>query len=334
MLLVFFMSICFFVELSHSGINGIQFLEGWAIPWLNSSSILIVVAQVGGIVMPHNLFLQSSLAKKSRTDISASGLREIFIYSTIETTIPILWSFFVNSAVIALASETFPTATSHGYGIPAPNIGLNDVCNLIQNVFPHSNAGCILWGIALFCAGLSASVTSSYAGSAILQGFWKVNVRPWVRNLYGRIISVIPGVIITVTVGEAGANTSMIIASAMLSVLLPVIMLPLIQLTSSKDFMGEYRISFRLKVCFILELLLFFAANLYFLITLGLPGIVGGVIFCLAFTVMAVFMYVLKLRGKSKSYEIEPIMKKAEVDLSLDVEDSNGKMGKSETALP
>jgi len=315
MLLVFFMSFCFFIELSFSGMNGIALLKGWAIPWINGSSILIAVSQIGSIVMPHNLFLQSSLSKKYRSNLSENELRKTFIFMSMETAIPIAWSFFLNAAVITLASETFPTAQLHGYGIPAPNIGLNDVCNLIQHIFPHSNAGCILWGLALFCSGLSASVTSTYAGNAILQGFWNVNVRIWLRGLIGRILSVIPAVIITVIVGEAGANTSIIIASSLLSVVLPIIMLPLIQLTASKRFMGGYRISFWIMSLFYFELLLVFVANLYLLITLNTSGIIGGVIFSIAFILISIYIFSTKIKETSRTYEIDPTIKRPPIEM-------------------
>lgn len=292
MILVLFMTFCFFIQLHIIGVDGVALIKGWVIPWANASSALVIVGQLGGIVMPHNLFLQSALSKTRKVERTPEKLREAFINASIESSLPIIWSFFINLSIVALAAQTFPTAQNLGYDVPAPNIGLNDVCTLIDKVFPHSDAGCIIWGLSLLSSGMSASVTTTYAGNVILQGFWRFTIPLWVRAAIGRLISIIPGVIIAATIGEAGANTALVVASAILSLELPLLLLPLVRITSSSRFMGPYRISIRKAIFLYVELFIIFVANIYFLITSGnLVNIFSSTIGMIYFIFAIYFMF-------------------------------------------
>ncbi|KAK4533316.1 hypothetical protein CCYA_CCYA16G4198 [Cyanidiococcus yangmingshanensis] len=237
--LVFIMSITFFIQWGMVGTDGAALMRGWVIPTIPSGSALILLSQIGASVSPHNVFLQSALVQTRTVERSKKALRSATIFNIIETIIPMMLAFVVNLAVIALAAQGF-------YDNPAvdmnPNdITLQDTCTLIQRVYGDSGAGCILFGISLLASAQSATISATYAGQIVMEGFLNLRVSLWLRNLITRCITIVPGLFIAIFAGNSGSGLALLISSSILSGVIPFLIIPLLKFTSSEACMGPYR---------------------------------------------------------------------------------------------
>jgi manganese transport protein len=262
--LVFTMSITFFIQWGMVGTDGAALMRGWVIPSIPSGSALILLAQIGASVSPHNVFLQSALVQTRSVERSKKALRSATIFNIIETVIPMMLAFVVNLAVIALAAQGF-------YNNPAvdmnPNdITLRDTCQLIHRVYANSGVGCILFGISLLASAQSATISATYAGQIVMEGFLNLRIPLWLRNLITRCITIIPGLFIAIFAGENGSGLALLISSSILSAVIPFLIVPLLKMTGSASCMGTYRNPWYVQWPMWMLTLAIIAANVYLIV--------------------------------------------------------------------
>jgi manganese transport protein len=227
---------CFAVEmyLSKPDVTGIL---GGFVPSAeiirNPEMLYIAIGILGATVMPHNLYLHSSIVQTRRFEQTSSGKREAIRYATMDSTIALLFALMINAAILILSSAAF-----HRAGMTdVAEIG--DAYHLLTPVL-GTTAASILFGVALLAAGQNSTLTGTLAGQIVMEGFLNIRLKPWLRRLITRLIAIIPAVIVTALYGESGTAQLLILSQVILSLQLSFAVVPLVQFTSDKKKMGEF----------------------------------------------------------------------------------------------
>ena len=199
----------------------------------NPAMLYIAVGIVGATVMPHNLYLHSSVVQTRRHDATAAGKREAIRFATIDSTVALGIALLINAAILILAAGAF-----HRPGA-APVSELSDAYRLISPVLGIGIASA-LFGIALLCSGLSSSVTGTLAGQIVMEGFLDIRISPAARALLTRSIAIMPAVAVTAWYGSAGASSLLVFSQVVLSLQLPFAIVPLLLFTTRKKHLGAF----------------------------------------------------------------------------------------------
>lgn len=156
-LFVFIMAIALFVEMSFVGVDTKELMEGWFIGFtkVTSEDVFSITGILGAVVMPHNLYLHSAACQARKVERKDHVIQQAVKWSSLETAIPIVFSFFMNMAVVAIAAERV-----YGQVPDGDQVGLTDFCEFFKTI----KGGCILWSIALLAAGQSSAITTTYTG--------------------------------------------------------------------------------------------------------------------------------------------------------------------------
>lgn len=204
------------------------------IPSLPSDEALyIAIGIIGATVMPHNLYLHSSLVQTRRIDISERGIWSAIKYNFVDSAIALNAAFFVNAAILVLAASTFFKA------------GMNDVAE-IQDAYKfltpllNTKWASILFGVALIAAGQSSTITGTLAGQIVMEGYLNLRIAPWLRRLITRLIAIIPAYIVILIYGEEKTGALLVFSQVVLSLQLGFAIIPLIHFNSDKEKMGVF----------------------------------------------------------------------------------------------
>lgn len=222
---------CFIVELFLSKPEMGMVAQGLA-PTLPEGALFVAIGIIGATVMPHNLYLHSSLVQTRAIEPTSEGKRVAAKYNFIDSVIALNAAFFVNAAILVLAAATF-----HKNGIVVTE--LQQAHQLISPLLGTTLAG-TLFAVALLAAGQSSTLTGTLAGQIIMEGFLHFKMRPFVRRLITRMVAIIPAIWVLVQVGESGTYQLLIVSQVVLSLQLPFAIVPLIHFTADKRLMGEF----------------------------------------------------------------------------------------------
>jgi manganese transport protein len=212
------------------------------IPTLPSDEALyIAIGIIGATVMPHNLYLHSSLVQTRRIDVSEKGIWTAIKYNVLDSAIALNAAFFVNAAILILAASTFFKA------------GLYDVANIQDaHAFLQPLLGThwasLLFGIALIAAGQSSTITGTLAGQIVMEGYLNLRIAPWLRRLITRLIAIVPAYIVILIYGERETGTLLVFSQVVLSLQLGFAIIPLIHFNSDKQKMGVFVIKPWMKI--------------------------------------------------------------------------------------
>ncbi len=207
----------------------------------NDEALYIAIGIIGATVMPHNLYLHSSLVQTRRIDISEKGIWTALKYNFIDSAIALNAAFLVNMAILVLAASTFFKA------------GMNNVAD-IQDAYKFltplldSKWASILFGIALVAAGQSSTITGTLAGQIVMEGYLNIRIAPWLRRLITRLIAIIPAYIVILLYGESQTGELLVFSQVVLSLQLGFAIIPLIHFNSDKTKMGIYVIKPWVKI--------------------------------------------------------------------------------------
>jgi manganese transport protein len=199
----------------------------------NGDMLYIAMGILGATVMPHNLYLHSSIVQTRKFEPTSEGKREAIRYATIDSTIALMSALFINAAILIIAAATFHKA------------GKTDVAEIqdaYQLLSPMLGAplASILFALALLASGQNSTLTGTLAGQIVMEGFLQIRLRPWFRRLITRAIAIIPAVIVTVIYGESGTAQLLVLSQVVLSLQLSFAVVPLVVFTSDKRKMGEF----------------------------------------------------------------------------------------------
>ncbi|CAD5197423.1 unnamed protein product [Musa acuminata subsp. malaccensis] len=296
--LVFVMAACFFGELSYVKPPASEVIRGLFVPRLKGDSATSdAIALLGALVMPHNLFLHSALVLSRKTPPSVKGINVACRYFLLESGFALLVALLINIAVVSVSGTVCATDNlSSDDSDTCSDLTLNSASFLLKNVLGKSSS--IVYGIALLASGQSSTITGTYAGQYIMQGFLDIKMRMWLQNLMTRCVAIGPSLIVSIIGGSAGAGKLIIIASMILSFELPFALIPLLKFSSSRTKMGPHKNSvFIIVISWILGVGLI-GINIYFLSTSfvdwithsSLPRPVTVLIGIVVFPFMAVYM--------------------------------------------
>lgn len=218
-----------------------ELIKGF-VPYIPSDEALyIAIGIIGATVMPHNLYLHSSLVQTRRIERSPKGIWTSIKYNFLDSAIALNAAFFVNAAILILAASTFFKA---GYYEVAD---IQDAHQLLSPLL-GTNLAPILFGVALVAAGQSSTITGTLAGQIVMEGYLNLRIAPWLRRLITRLIAIIPAYIVILLYGEGETGELLVFSQVVLSLQLGFAIIPLIHFTSDKKTMGEFVIAPWIKI--------------------------------------------------------------------------------------
>nr|GMC71364.1 metal transporter Nramp6-like [Ipomoea batatas] len=263
--LVFTIVGCFCVELGYAKPKSSEVLEGLFVPKLKGTGATkLAISLLGAMVMPHNLFLHSALVLSRKIPRSLNGIKEACTFYLIESGIALIVAFIINVCVISVSGAVCNSPNlSEEYQESCSDLDLNKASFLLKNVL--GNWSSKLFAIALLASGQSSTITGTYAGQYVMQGFLDLRLRPWIRNMITRCLAIVPSLIVSIIGGSAGAGDLIIIASMILSFELPFALIPLLKFTSSKTKMGLHANSKIISAITWIIGLLIMGINIYYL---------------------------------------------------------------------
>lgn len=202
----------------------------------NSAALYIAIGIIGATVMPHNLYLHSSLVQTRKFDRSVAGIKQALKYNLIDSTIALNLAFFVNAAILILAAATF-------YKNGMFNVAeIQDAHQFMAPILGTKWAP-ILFAVALIAAGQSSTITGTLAGQIVMEGYLNLRIQPWVRRIITRLIAIVPAVIVITIFGESVTGKLLILSQVILSLQLGFAIIPLIHFVSDKTKMRGFHIS-------------------------------------------------------------------------------------------
>ena len=202
----------------------------------SEEALYIAIGIIGATVMPHNLYLHSSLVQTRKFDRSKNGIKQALKYNFIDSTIALNLAFFVNAAILILAAATF---YKNGLFEVAE---IQDAHQLLAPMLGTQWAP-ILFAVALIAAGQSSTITGTLAGQIIMEGYLNLRIQPWVRRIITRLIAIVPAVIVISIFGESVTGKMLILSQVILSLQLGFAIIPLIHFVSDKSKMKGFHIS-------------------------------------------------------------------------------------------
>jgi manganese transport protein len=195
--------------------------------------LYIAMGILGATVMPHNLYLHSSIVQTRRFDDTSAGKREAVRFAFIDSTIALSFAFFINAAILILAAATFHRA---GHTSVAE---IQDAYRLLTPLLGVGAASTV-FALALLASGQNSTITGTLAGQIVMEGFLDITLPRWLRRLITRALAIIPAAIVAVLYGERGTAQLLILSQVVLSLQLSFAVIPLVRFTSDRFKMGEF----------------------------------------------------------------------------------------------
>ncbi len=207
---------------------------------MNPEMLYIAIGILGATVMPHNLYLHSSIVQTRAFERTDAGKAMAIRYATFDSTAALLCAFFINASILILSAAAF-------HGTANENVAdINDAFHLLTPVLGAPLAS-VLFAVALLASGQNSTLTGTLAGQIVMEGFLNIRLRPWVRRLITRLIAIVPAVIVVGLYGEKGMGNLLILSQVILSLQLSFAVVPLVWFTSDKRKMGRFTNSVLIK---------------------------------------------------------------------------------------
>jgi manganese transport protein len=205
------------------------------------NKLYLAIGILGATVMPHNLYLHSSVVQTRRFVRNDTGKAEAVKLATIDSTIALMLAFCVNAAILILSAAAFhETGRTH-----VTEIG--QAFHLLSPLLGAGAAG-IVFGVALLASGQNSTITGTLAGQIVMEGFLDLTIAAWARRLVTRGLAIVPAMIVAMLYGASGATSLLVLSQVVLSLQLPFAVVPLVRITSDPAIMGRFAISGWFKV--------------------------------------------------------------------------------------
>lgn len=199
----------------------------------NPAMLYIAIGILGATVMPHNLYLHSSLVQTRRFERTPHGLKEAVKFATIDSSVALFFAFFINAAILILAASAF-----HAHG-RTDVADIHQAYDLLTPILGAAGAS-VLFATALLASGQNSTITATLAGQIVMEGFVDLKIKPWIRRLSTRLLAIIPAVIVAGIYGASGTTKLLILSQVVLSLQLPFAVVPLVKFTSDRKLMGDF----------------------------------------------------------------------------------------------
>jgi manganese transport protein len=234
--LIGMIGLCFVAEILFSKPAVAEVLKGFIpSPQIVSDPkcLYLAIGILGATVMPHNLYLHSSIVQTRKYEQSSAGKAEAVKFATIDSTFALTLALFINAAILIMSAASFYSRGQHevaeiqeAYKLLSPTLGVSFAS--------------IVFALALLASGQNSTLTGTLAGQIVMEGFLNIRLRPWLRRLITRLIAIVPAVIATGFYGESGTAQLLIWSQVILSMQLSFAVVPLVMFTSSRAKMGEF----------------------------------------------------------------------------------------------
>jgi manganese transport protein len=197
----------------------------------NPEMLYIAIGILGATVMPHNLYLHSSIVQTRRYEETVAGRREAVRYAFVDSTVALSFALFINAAILIVAAASFNTTG---------NTQVAEIQDAYQLLTPLLGAGAsTVFALALLASGQNSTLTGTLAGQIVMEGFLNLRIRPWLRRLITRAIAIVPAAIVAIIYGESGTARLLILSQVILSLQLSFAVFPLVRFTSDRRKMGQ-----------------------------------------------------------------------------------------------
>ncbi|MDA9488712.1 MULTISPECIES: Nramp family divalent metal transporter [Bradyrhizobium] len=231
-------AVCFAVQIVAAAPPVAEVLHGFMPKteiFTNPEMLYIAIGIIGATVMPHNLYLHSSIVQTRAYERNEKGRREAIKWATTDSTIALMLALFINAAILVVAAATFHKS------------GHSDVAEIGQAfelLSPLLGLGIAstLFAIALLASGLNSTVTATLAGQIVMEGFLDLRLPSWARRLLTRGIAIVPVIVVTAIYGERGTADLLVFSQVVLSMQLPFAVIPLVRFVSDRRKMGQFAI--------------------------------------------------------------------------------------------
>src|SRR3954469_2738740 len=234
--LLIVIAICFSVQIVAAAPPVAAVLRGFAPSTAivtNPAMLYIAIGIIGATVMPHNLYLHSSIVQTRAYPRTDEGRRDAIKWATADSTIALMLALFVNAAILVVAAATFHDSghadvaeIGQAYELLSPLLGLG----IASTIF----------AIALLASGLNSTVTATLAGQIVMEGFLRLSMPNWARRLVTRGVAIVPVIVVTAFYGERGTGQLLVLSQVILSMQLPFAVIPLVRFVSDRRKMGEF----------------------------------------------------------------------------------------------
>ena len=199
----------------------------------NPQMLYVAIGILGATVMPHNLYLHSSIVQTRRFYQTSEGKHEAIKFATLDSSFALMFALFINAAILIVAAATFHAQGKHDVA------EIQDAHQLLSPMLGVTFAS-TLFAVALLASGQNSTLTGTLAGQIVMEGFLNLRLRPWLRRLITRAIAIVPAVICTAIYGESGTAKLLVFSQVVLSLQLSFAVIPLVLFTSDKKKMGEF----------------------------------------------------------------------------------------------
>lgn len=239
--LVGIIGMSFFAEIFFAKPDVSEILTGLIPSTLSNEALYIAIGIIGATVMPHNLYLHSSLVQTRKIERTDRAIRKAIRFNIADSAIALNMAFFVNAAILILAAAVF-----HKSGM-FDVAEIQDAHKLLEPMLGNKLAP-ILFAVALIAAGQSSTVTGTLSGQIVMEGYINLRIAPWIRRLLTRLIAIIPALITVHFFGERSSGDLLVLSQVILSLQLGFAIIPLIHFVSDKDKMGVFAINTITKI--------------------------------------------------------------------------------------
>ena len=235
-MLIATIGICYLLEILMVRPDGLGVLRGF-VPaseiFRNRDMLYIAVGMLGATVMPHNLYLHSSLVQTRAIERSPQGLRTAIRFNFIDSFLALNFAFLINAAILIMAAGTF-----YRHGL----YQMAEIQQAYRTLSPllGSALASLLFALALLCSGQNSTLTGTLAGQVVMEGFLEIRIAPWLRRLITRLVAIVPAIFTVALYGEGGTARLLILSQVILSLQLSFAVFPLVKFTSDRRKMGEF----------------------------------------------------------------------------------------------
>jgi len=231
----------------------------------NSQMLYVAISILGATVMPHNLYLHSSIIQTRKYEQHSAGKAEAIKFGTIDSTFALTFALFINAAILILAAAAF-----HGSG--HERVGeIQEAYHLLDGVLGVTFAS-TLFALALLASGQNSTLTGTLAGQIVMEGFLNIRLRPWLRRLITRAIAIVPAVLVIGFFGESKSTQLLVGSQVCLSMQLGFACWPLMRFTGDRSKMGEFANSWWIKLLGWTITLVIISLNVKLLVDILLPA--------------------------------------------------------------
>ncbi len=271
--LIVVIGLCFLYEIIAASPD-LEALVGGLVPQpeivTNPGMLYVAIGILGATVMPHNLYLHSSIVQTRAFERNDEGKKTAIRFATIDSTVALGFAFFINAAILIVSAATFYN-TSYAN---VETIDINEGYLLLQRVLgPMAST---VFALALLASGQNSTLTGTMAGQIVMEGFLNLRLRPWVRRLLTRMVAIVPAVVVAVLYGEHGEGALLVLSQVVLSMQLSFAVIPLVQFTSDRRKMGAFANSRLLSVSAWIATAIIVSLNLYLLVSIVGELALGG----------------------------------------------------------